>query len=440
VFFLHDRSKVASIFKKFAKKAQNEFDCKIKKIRSDNEYEFDNTSIHEYCDEIGIKNEVSATYTPQQNGVAERDNRTLITLARIMIDDYNTPERFWAEAVSTACYASNKLFPHRQLEKTPYELLNGKKSYVSFFRVFGCKCYIYKKCHHLGKFQRRCDIGFLLGYSSKFKTYRVFNHATRVVEETYDVEFDETNGSQGALENLDDVGDEPLREDMKNMSITAIKPNEDEEEVQNINMPSSSNVPHDDEKDERHTNEDTFVSHEQERVQAEDVDAPRSSSQVVDKRNSSLLQAHPQDLIIGSPSQGVITRSQRYTSFIEHHSFVSCVEPTCIDEALQDPNLVNAMHEELNNFTRNQVWTLEKPPQDARVIGTKWVFQNKQDDQGVIGRNKARLVAKGFSQVESLEFGETFASVARLEAICILLAYASCYDIKLYQMDVKSAF
>jgi hypothetical protein len=294
---------------------------------------FDNTNIHEYCDEIGIKHEVSATYTPQQNGVVERKNRTLITLARTMIDEYNTPERFWAKAVNTACYASNRLFPHRLLEKTPYELLNRKNPYVSFFQVFGCKCYIYNKHHHLGKFQRRCDIGFLLGYSSKSKAYRVFNHATGVVEETYDVEFDETNGSQGALENLDDVGDEPLREAMKNMPIGAIKPKEDGE-VQNIDRPYSSNVPHDDEKDERHANEDTIISHEQARVQTEDVDAPRSSSQVVDKRNSSLLQAHPQDLITGSPSQGVITCSQRYASFIEHHSFVSCVEPTCIDEAL----------------------------------------------------------------------------------------------------------
>jgi hypothetical protein len=148
-----------------------------------------------------------------------------------MIDEYNTPERFWAEAINTSCYALNRLFPHRLLEKTPYELLNGKKPDVSYFRVFGCKCYIYKKFHCLGKFQRRCDIGFLLGYSSKSKEYRVFNHATGVVEETYDVEFDETNGSHGALENLDDVGDEPLREAMKNMSIGAIKPKEDEEEV-----------------------------------------------------------------------------------------------------------------------------------------------------------------------------------------------------------------
>jgi hypothetical protein len=96
-------------------------------------------------------------------------------------------------------------------------------------------------------------------------------------------------------------------------------------------------------------------------------------------------------------------------------------------EALQDPDQVNAMHEELNNFTRNQVWTHEKPPQDTGIIGTKWVFWNKQDDQGVIVRNKARLVAKGFSQVEGLDFRDTFALVAQLEAICILLAYASCY-------------
>jgi hypothetical protein len=155
------------------------------------------------------------------------------------------------------------------------------------------------------------------------------------------VEFDETNGSQGALENLDDVGDEPLREAMKNMPIGAIKPKEDEEEVQNIDRPSSSSVPQDDEKDERHAKEDTFVSHEKARVQAEYVDAPGSFSQVVDRRNSSLLQAHPQDQIIESPSQGVITRSHKHASFIEHHSFVSCVEPTCIDEVLQDPDWVN---------------------------------------------------------------------------------------------------
>ena len=133
---------------------------KLKNIRSDNGKEFDNTNIEAYCDEVGNKHEVSATYTPQQNGVVERKNRTLITLARTMFDEYNTLKALWAEAISTACYASKHLFLQKFLGKTPYELLNGKKPDVSFFRVFGCKCYIYKKRQHLGKFQRRCDDWF----------------------------------------------------------------------------------------------------------------------------------------------------------------------------------------------------------------------------------------------------------------------------------------
>ena len=126
-FFLQDKAKVASIFKKFVKNAQNQFDVKRKKIRSDSVKEFDNTNIEEYCDEVGIKHEFFSTYTPQQNGVVERKNQTLITLARTMLDEYNTLEKMWAEAINTACYASNWLFPHKFLEKTPYELLNGKK-------------------------------------------------------------------------------------------------------------------------------------------------------------------------------------------------------------------------------------------------------------------------------------------------------------------------
>ena len=126
--------------------------------------------------------------------------------------------------------------------------------------------------------------------------------------------------------------------------------------------------------------------------------------------------------------------------FCEHYSFVFCIEPTSIEEALEDSDWVMAMQEELNNFTRNEVWVLEAPPKDKNIIGTKWVFRNKQDEHGVVVRNKARFVTKGFAQVEGLDFGETFAPVARLEAICILLAYASYHNMKLFQMDVKSAF
>jgi len=199
-------------------------------------------------------------------------------------------------------------------------------------------------------------------------------------------------------------------------------------------------VPQDEDKDVRDAHEDTQVTHEQAVAQAQDVDASQAIPQVAPRRSSHLLQDHSQDLIIGSPSRGVTTRS-RHALFIEHHTLVSLEdEPKTIEEALRDADWIIAMQEELNNFSRNQVWTLEERPKYARVIGTKWVFRNKMDDQGKVVRNKARLVAKGFSQVEGLDFGETFAPVARLEAIRILLAYASSHDIKLFQMDVKSAF
>ncbi|WVZ81078.1 LOW QUALITY PROTEIN: hypothetical protein U9M48_028502 [Paspalum notatum var. saurae] len=357
-----------------------------------------------------------------------------------MLDEYGTDEKFWAEAINTACYSSNRLYPHRLLDKTPYELLNGRKLNISYFRVFGCKCYIYKKRQHLGKFQRRCDIGFLLGYSSKSKAYRVFNQATGLVEETYDVEFDESNGSQGAHVDVVDIDEEPLVEAMKNMPIGDIKPKEDEDEVQIVNQPSSSMAPQDgSEQDKILPNEDVHVPHEQIDEQAQDVDAPVQVPQVAPQRRSH-TSGHPKELIIGSPTRGVTTRSRNTAAFVQAYSFVSSIESTTIDQALSDPDWVNAMHEELNNFTRNEVWTLEAKPKGARVIGTKWVFRNKQDDEGNIVRNKARLVAKGYSQIEGIDFGETFAPVARLEAIRFLLAYATHHHMKLYQMDVKIAF
>ena len=112
-----------------------------------------------------------------------------------------------------------------------------------------------------------------------------------------------------------------------------------------------------------------------------------------------------------------------------------------VEDALDDPDWVNAMHEELQNFERNQVWTLvEKPDEKHNVIGTKWVFRNKQDEDGQVIRNKARLVAQGYTQVEGMDYGETYAPVARLESIPILLVYANHHDITLYQMDIKSGF
>jgi transposase InsO family protein len=136
VLFLHDKSVVQDTLKKFAKRAQNEFDTKIKKVRSDNGTEFKNTNIKKFLDEEGIGHEFSVPYTPQQNGIVERKNRTLVEATRTMLDECKVSDQFWAEAINTACHAINRLYLHKILNKTAYELLLGKKSNMSYFRVF----------------------------------------------------------------------------------------------------------------------------------------------------------------------------------------------------------------------------------------------------------------------------------------------------------------
>jgi hypothetical protein len=144
------------------------------------------------------------------------------------------------------------------------------------------------------------------------------------------------------------------------------------------------------------------------------------------------------DNILGDIKKGVTTRSCVAT-FYQHYLFVSSFEPFKVEDALRDLDSVVAMQEELNNFKRDEVQSLvERPMQN--IMGTKWVFHNKQDEHGVVTRNKARLMANGYSQVKGLNSEETFAPVARLESIRILPAFATHHGLKLYQMDIKSAF
>jgi transposase InsO family protein len=202
VFFLHDKFETQETLKRFL---QNEFELKVKKIRSDNGSEFKNLQVEEYLKEKGIKHELSAPYMPQQNGVVERKNRTLIDMARTMLGEYKTPEQFWLEAVNTACHAINRLYLHCILKKTTYELLTSNRPNVSYFHVFGSKCYILVKKGRHSKFAPKAVEGFLLGYDLNTKVFGVFNKSSSLVEVSSDVVFDETNGSPTEQVDLDDI-------------------------------------------------------------------------------------------------------------------------------------------------------------------------------------------------------------------------------------------
>jgi hypothetical protein len=230
----------------------------VKKIRSDNGSEFKNLQVEEFLEEEGIKHEFSAPYTPQQNGVVERKNMTLINMARTMLGEFKAPERFWLEAVNTACHAINRLYLHRLLKKTSYELLTGNKPNVSYFRVFGSKCYILVKKGRHSKFAPKAVEGFLLGYESNTKVYRVFNKSSGLVEVSSDAVFDETDGSPREQADLDDIDeDEVPTAAMRTMAMGDVRP----QELQEQDQPSSSMLVH------PPTQDDGQVPQEEERDQ-----------------------------------------------------------------------------------------------------------------------------------------------------------------------------
>jgi hypothetical protein len=198
-----------------------------------------------------------------------------------------------------------------------------------------------------------------------------FNKTHRIIEEVYDVEFDETNGSQDENKNLDDVGGVHLRNTMKTMAIGEIKPMEDDDDGIVV-IPSSSTI-----------NEETQQSQQNDKIEDDRVQdisshsippqASTSDFQITSRIHHSIIKDHPANQIVNDISKGVLTRSC-IASFCEHFSFVSCIEPNCVDEALFDVDWVNVMNEELNNFTRNEVWEFVERPKNHNVIGTKWVF------------------------------------------------------------------
>jgi hypothetical protein len=297
---------------------------RIKKIRSDNGTKFKNSQIEGFLEEEGIKHEFSSPYTPQQNGVVERKNRTLLDMARTMLDEYKTPDLFWADVINTACYSINRLYLHRILKKTSYELLTDKKPNVSYFRVFGSKCFILIKRGRKSKFAPKVVEGFLLGYDSNTRAYRVFNKSTGLVEVSCDIVFDENNGSQVEQVDLDELDDEEAPcVTLRNMSIGDVCPKESEEPTQAQDQPSFSmqaSPPTQDE-DQAQNNEEEDQEYEPPQEDDNDqggdeVDKDKEDDQEVQGQrpphprvHQAIQRDHPVNSILGDIHKGVTTQS-----------------------------------------------------------------------------------------------------------------------------------
>lgn len=174
--FLRTKDETAKLLITFAKAIQLKVNCKIASIRYDHGTKFVNSQIEDFCAKNGIHHNFSAPRTPQQNGIVEGKNRTLVDIARTMLIDSSLEMNFWAEAVNTACYVTNRCLIRSMIKKTPYKLLNDKKPSIAHLKPFGCKCFVLNNGKDdLGKFDARSDERVFVGYSSTSKAYRVFN-------------------------------------------------------------------------------------------------------------------------------------------------------------------------------------------------------------------------------------------------------------------------
>ncbi|KAL8104298.1 hypothetical protein AgCh_028500 [Apium graveolens] len=461
VYLLHTKSETASILIDHVKQLDKMVTYSVKILRSDNGTEFKNLIMEEFCKSHGIKQEFSALGTPQQNGVVERKNRTLIEAARTMLEEAKLPTYFWAEAVQTACFTQNATLINKH-GKTPYEMVKKKKPNLKYFHVFGCKCFVLKTHpEQLLNFDLKADEGIFVGYPLSTKSFRVYNLRTKVVMESINVSFDdkkitglkdfvdhdqlrfENEDSYSDTENPDSLSPDTANSDGLNSDVieTVVTTLNDDAPISDS---SSSDKPSSDNTENVNTeesNSESIVSggaSENENEDSMDHGGASSSRENLPSARK-WTKSHTPDLIIGNPDAGVRTRTGTSNECL-YNSFLSQTEPKKVEEALQDADWVQAMQEELNEFERNKVWTLVPRPKNRSVVGTKWVFRNKTDSDGIITRNKVRLVAKGYSQQEGIDYDETFAPVARLEAIRIFLAYAAHKKFTVFQMDVKSAF
>ncbi|KAJ9566734.1 hypothetical protein OSB04_002700 [Centaurea solstitialis] len=410
-------------------------------------------------------------------GSAFGDQVFVIRCAFVRIDpQHGLPLTFWAEAVSTACFTQNRTIITKRLKKTPYHIINRRVPNVKFFHVFGCRCYILNNRDNLGKFDKKADEGYFLGYSLTSKTFRVYNKRTKMVMETVYVTFDETVSmtsehssselgitSQASTTTSDSITD-PNSSELDLLFMDAFLDicvdNEDlilsrnpRVDIQDVPEPSSVNDSGPSENICSTSNSDQAIpvpSVEQSELTPDDQSEIPAIIDENDSQNNlddlailpaqlKWTRAHPLYNVLGDVNDGVKTRSAS-ANYCLYKSFLSVIEPKNVSQALEDSDWLLAMQEELLQFKRNKVYGLVPRPQDKSIIKTKWIFRNKKDESGLIVRNKARLVAKGYSQQEGIDYDETFAPVAWIEAIRIFLAYAAHKNIKVFQMDVKSAF
>ena len=362
---------------------------KVKEFLSDNGGEFDNEEVRAILREYGVTQRLTAPYTPQQNGAVERENRTIVEMARTFKysnSEIKFPEAIWAELVTTAGYILNRLGKSSIETKSPHEVWFGKKPRIKHLRIVSSKCYVHIPAEKRRKMDSKAVVGYLVGYDGD-ERYRIYIPEKRDIVLSRDVIFHEK------------VGD--CHERVSTKFEDAVGQADEEDNRTNKVVPSGS-----------------------------------SSSSEDEEENST------------SPNCRKSSRERRKPSYFQDYvtvaeAFVTENDPKSYSEAMQRKDNYEwkkAMDTEINSMHSNEAWDLVELPPGKPVINNKWVFRLKLHPDGTIDKYRARLVIQGCAQRPGIDYEETFSPVTRLDTIRTLLAVAATERMILKQFDVSAAF
>ena len=384
VYMLKQKNEVFDCFLRWKALIEKSSGRKLKTIRTDNGGQYTSTAFEEYLTSEGIRHERTIPRTPEQNGVAERMNRTLVEMVRSMLAGTRLSHGFWAETLSTAVYLRNRSPTKAVQEITPLEAWTGEKPVVKHLRVFGCNAYVHVPKEERGKLDSKSKKCIFVGYGNEMKGYRLFDTVRQKIIFSRDVVFNEQefcSGSQFPEEDTNHRVELEFSNDEPSVELQDMQP-------------------------------------------VESVCEERTSPQVV--RRSSRPKHRPD-----------------YYGYEANLAQGQMQEPQTVKAALSTPEKakwLKVMEREMNSLEENKVWELVELPSGHKPVGSKCVFKVKMDEDGNVERYKARLVAQGFTQKFGTDYDETFCPVVRLESIRTLIALSVQHGLQLHQIDITTAF
>lgn len=383
IYLLHSKDEALEKFRIYKQEVELHQKDLVKILRTDRGGEYYDPV---YFQSTGIIHQTTAPYTPQQNGVAERKNRTLKEMVNSMLSYSGLSEGFWGEAMLTACYLLNRI-PGKSNKKTPYELWHKRAPNLNFIKVWGCRAVVRltePKRKTLG--ERGIDCIFI-GYAENSYAYRF-----------YVLESNEYVSVNSVIESRDAIFDE--------------------ERFTSIPRPRD------------------MIHRSKEPINIEDVPSTNTKPRKGTRVRKAKTFGDDFQLYLVEGSRNEINFQYQYCFNIDK-------DPMTYGEAMASRDVAfwkEAVQDEMDSILQNKVWKLADLPPGCKPLGSKWIFKRKMKVDGTIDKYKARLVIQGFRQKEGIDYFDTYAPVARISTIRLLLALAAIHNLVIHQMDVKTAF